>query len=75
MTEEQWREIDEAVEKAQDYDSGDELDDERLPLFYVRPRFERTQGVFVPPPTRQHLRAALWTITCFRHVDDSGRIL
>ena len=33
-----------------DSDSGDELDDENLPLFYHRrPRFEWTGGNYVPP--------------------------
>ena len=33
----------------EDNESGDELDDENLPLFFTRPRFERTGGDYVEP--------------------------
>lgn len=47
LTEEERRELDEAYNQD---DSGDELaDDERLPLFYVNPRFEWSKGNFVAP--------------------------
>ena len=34
-----------------DNESGDELDDENLPLFFTRPRFEWTCGDYVEPRT------------------------
>ena len=57
----------------QDSDSGDELDDERLPLFYVRPRFEWTQGEFVSRSSPLH--PATRADTRVGHFNDSTSAL
>ena len=47
LTEEERAELADAFND--DSESGDELDDENLPLFFTRPRFEWTGGEYVEP--------------------------
>ena len=51
LTEEERAELDlvAVVNREGNEESGDELDDETLPLFYTRPSFQWASGNYVPP--------------------------
>ena len=49
LTEEERAELVAVVNQEGNEESGDELDDENLPLFYTRPTFQWTSGNYVPP--------------------------
>ena len=57
LNEEERAELNAVVNRGSDSESGDELDDENLPLVYHRrPRFEWTGGEYTPPPQDENVR-------------------
>ena len=72
LTEEERAELVAVVNWEGNEESGDELDDENLPLFYTRPIFQWASGNYVPPEPSTRTKSALmaserlWIIfSCF----------